>query len=132
MGRKSDISPYHQIEDKDVFFDTQSVTPTNANNSRNFNSSEQDQELDDISDLVESQGIIQNSSLGGFLGGIASMKKNVEKEKLKQERESKMMAANIKDQTIKEEASYQSEDDSDDSSDSDDSHDDVIPDKINV
>ena len=54
--------------------------------------------MDDISDLVgsENQGIIQTSSLGGFLGGMASMSKNVEKERLKKERESKQMAKDIK------------------------------------
>ena len=103
MGRQADVSPLHQIEDKDIFFDTQSITPTNANNSKNYNSNsrsehEKSQDLDDISDLVgsENQGIIQTSSLGGFLGGMASMSKNVEKEKQKQERESQKMAKDIK------------------------------------
>ena len=93
LGRQADVSPLHAIEDKDVFFDTQSVTPTNANNNSNIQNSRDEQEksadMDDISDLVGGdQGIIQTSSLGGFLGGMASMSKVAEKEKQKQERES--------------------------------------------
>ena len=59
-----------------------------------------------------------NNDSSGFLGSLVAIKKQVSKSKDEQVKETKKMAANIKNQTIAEEISYQSEDDDSDDSDS--------------
>ena len=115
MGVKySSVSPMH-VADKDVIFEDQnSITPTSSNNKLNYMSnsrSEKEQDLDDISDLVAA------NEAGGFMSALASMK--IKPEKDKQIAETQKMSANIKNQTIHEEASYQSEDDDSYDSESD-------------
>lgn len=114
------------IPDKIVQFDDHNITPTSANNlSGNYGSNRRSdnekgaeksggQQLDDISDLVA-----MNNDSNGFLGSLVAIKKTVSKSKDEQVKETKKMAANIKNQTIAEEISYQSEDDDSDDSDSD-------------
>lgn len=114
MGVKySSVSPMN-VADKDVIFEDNSITPTSSNAKLNYMSnprSEKEQDLDDISDLVAA------NEAGGFMSALASMKSKPEKDK--QIAETQKMSASIKNQTITEEASYQSEDDDSYDSESD-------------
>ena len=107
MGEKfQSVSPMH-VQDKIVQIEDKSITPSRSsqiNYTSNPKSDNEPADLEDISDLVAA------NETGGFLSSLAQMKAN-KPEKEKQIAESQKMSANVKNEMIKEEASYQSEDD---------------------